>query len=163
MSYNTDLQSNNTDLQAILDAVNALPNAGGGLPDGIGVLSCGTFTLTSDRATLYNVEHGLKQAPNFVMVIATGEITNSAFQNCIYSYTCIGQSYTYNTAVRTGEYVVRYGASSTSFGSTALSLNSSSESTYLGATTFTIPSGSTRRLKANVTYQWIAGVLNKVD
>lgn len=127
------------------------------LPSEIIKLNAGTITLPNDISSGLGIEHGLGEKPNFFIIAPVGSVEETG-----------GIGYLYGQMV-----LWRYfeGSSTTIHGmGTIITINSSNEAgSYSRRDSFApsdqvvnVAASSSYKLKAGVTYRWVAGVLDGI-
>lgn len=157
-----NLNDNTAALQAILAAVNALPEAGnggsGGLPSGISALATDTLTPASDLTANQKITHGLGVTPNLFIVLATGRIDGPAMTGSMLYQITSGQTWHFDTIAMTPISSLRHLDSSGYMGA-----SSADNQGAMTQTECTILSNSARKLRAGVTYRWVAAVVDGIE
>ena len=133
--------------------------SGGGLPSGISAIETGTFTPTSDVSSSYTVNHNLGVKPNFYFAFVEGGITDPTSNASSFV-----QGFGIKIPVGTNGFsdVHAIVTSGGSFSQQAQAMTSSVYNTFFKTTSFPIWP-TTGKLKAGVTYRWVAGVLDGIS
>ena len=163
-SANTATGNTDTDLTtAVSSLIAGYGSGGGGLPNGITALSSGTFTPAADQTSKFAISHGLGTMPNFFMIFAEGvPLSAEDFSQYCVSQFALAQSFTDNSSTNTQRYysIIRYGATSGNF--TQTRLNGSVFTSFANDSDFYCYASTAQKIKAGVTYRWIAGVVDGI-
>lgn len=129
---------------------------GGGLPNGISAIETGTFTPSSDTSNNYTIYHSLGVRPNFYFAFVEGGMTDATLNPSSFI-----QSFGVKIPVGSNAFndVHAFVTSGGSLSQGSQSLSSAVLNTFFKTDSFRIYL-MTGKLKAGVTYRWVAGVLD---
>lgn len=164
-SANTTTGSADADLTTAVGSLIAGfgQGGGGGLPAGITALASGTFTPATDQTSKLAITHGLGTMPNFFIVLAEGAplAIEDFTQYCVSQFS-VAQPYIDGSSSNTQRCytIIRYGMASGRFSETRTS--SSVLTSFANDSIFYCYAATGQKLKAGVTYRWIAGVVDGI-
>lgn len=133
--------------------VTAGSGGGGGLPSGVTALASGTYTTATDVTASFDIAHGLGVVPNFFIIFADENPVSYAdyYQQMVAQFGLL-QGFDGSAWFK----LYRYGSTSR-FTQT---VGSSAYVQYFATdSVFTVVATSSCKIKAGITYRWIAGVV----
>lgn len=154
----TPMETNTEGLQDILESVLKLPNASGsGLPAGISALDCGTYTPETDITSNVSIAHNLGDIPDFTLIYIPGEVSAEAHLGCVIWSIILLQPFSTSTAECSGfRYHRFYNESNGNQSNGYSNITAYYLSDWLNKDTFAVYASDGVKLKAGVTYTWIA-------
>lgn len=127
-----------------------------GLPSGISAIATGTFKLSSSTNT-YSISHDLGVAPNFLNIIAEGDISCSDFADYVICCSIFNLPVNFAGGLTPVNGMIYYGTSDNFFDTTYIS--GGPASSYFSDTSVDTDSIG-KEFKAGVTYRWICGLVD---